>query len=151
MNEATLCVRDNGVLVIADQRHEPIGPVRQLTSATSVGSVAERTEAALKLSDSVGKLGRKRPDSSAPRLKPLQEARLKLQEVHTAENDPSVKAAFAMALSSIHRELHALIIPDPLARSAVVKYRESHPAANAAAEAIIIYPTNRTGAPGLTP
>ncbi len=125
--------------------------VRQLTSATNAGSLAERTEAALKLSDSVGKLGRKRPDSSAPRLKPLQEARLKLQEVYTAENDPMAKAAFAMALSSIHRELHALFVPDPLARSAVVKYRESHPAANAAAEAIIIYPTNRTGAPGLTP
>jgi hypothetical protein len=30
-------------------------------------------------------------------------------------------------------------------------YRAKNPAANAAAEAIVLYPTNRPGAPGLVP
>jgi hypothetical protein len=39
--------------------------------------------------------------------------------------------------------------PDELAPHIRQRYREKHPAANAAAEAIVIYPTDREGAPGL--
>jgi hypothetical protein len=64
--------------------------------------------------------------------------------VYRVETDPVAKTALAFALSCIHRELHALFKPDELARSATTKaYREKHPAANAAAEAIVIYPTDR--------
>ena len=128
-----------------------IDEVQRLLKSTTTGSPTDRSAAALRLAESVTKLGRRPPDAKAPRLKPLQEARIELQKAFDEETDSDPKAALAEALSAVHRELHALFKPDELARSATTrKYRESHPAANAAAEAIVIYPTNRPGAPGLT-
>ena len=139
----------------APQADDPVegtlAEVQQLAASVVSGTASQKSAAAGKLGAAVTKLGRRPPDAAAPRLKPLQEARLKLQEAYATEPDPAAKDAVAMALSSVHRELHALFKPDELARSATTrKYRESHPAANAAAEAIVIYPTDRPGAPGLT-
>ena len=93
------------------------------------------------LAAAVGALGRKTPDATAPRLKALQAARKRLDERDAA--DPAV----AFALAAVHRELHALFKPDELARARTVRlYRERHPAANAAAEAIVFYPTDPSGA-----
>jgi tetratricopeptide (TPR) repeat protein len=123
--------------------------LRELTSIAVAGSGSDRIAATVKLADVVSALGRKKPDSTAPRLKPFQEARTKLRAAYLAETGVEAKVALAFALSSIHRELHALIKPDELARARTTKeYRDANPAANAAAEAIIIYPTNRAGAPG---
>lgn len=67
-----------------------------------------------------------------------------LWDVFRNEADAKTKNAIAVALSAVHREIHTLIKPDELARSrATQTYREKNPAANAAAEAIIIYPTDR--------
>jgi hypothetical protein len=60
-----------------------------------------------------------------------------------------VQTALAAVLAALHRESHAMYKPDELAREVVQRYREKNPAANAAAEAIVIYPTDRAGAPGL--
>ena len=129
-----------------------IAEMQQLLKSTTAGSPENRAAAGVRLAECVTKLGRRPPDAKAPRLKPLQEARSELQKAFAAESDSDPKAAIAEALSTVHRELHALLKPDELARSATTrKYRESHPAANAAAEAIVIYPTNRPGAPGFTP
>ena len=129
-----------------------IAEMQELSKATMVGSPDEKASAALRLADSVTSLGRRPPDAKAPRLKPLQEARFALEKAFAEEKDSNPKAALAEALSAIHRELHGLFKPDELARSATTrKYRNSHPAANAAAEAIVIYPTNRPGAPGMKP
>jgi hypothetical protein len=65
------------------------------------------------------------------------------------EQDAGAQASLAAALAALHRESHAMYKPDELAREIVQRYRQKHPAANAAAEAIVIYPTNRPGAPGL--
>ena len=128
-----------------------IAEVQQLVKSTSTGSSTDKADAAARLAEAVTKLGRKAPEANAPRLKPLQEARHELQKSFVRESDPVAKAALALALSSVHRELHALFKPDELARSATTrKYRDAHPAANAAAEAIVIYPTDRYGAPGLS-
>jgi hypothetical protein len=53
-----------------------------------------------------------------------------------------VQTSLAAVLSELHRISHGMYKPDELARAATTrKYREKNPAANAAAEAIVIYPT----------
>jgi len=116
--------------------------VERLSVSATVGGAAERVTAAVALADAVAALGRKPPDARAPRLKPLQEARVRLQKSFAAEKDEPTRAALAIALSTLHRELHALFLPDELAQSLTAqKYRKAHPAAAAAANAIVIYPT----------
>ena len=117
--------------------------VAGLAVAVTAGSATDRAAVAVKLADAVTALGRKPPDAKLPRLKPLQAARERVQSAYTAETDPTAKAAQAIALASIHRELQALLKPDEHAKSAQLAYRSKHPAHNAAAEAIVIYPTNR--------
>ena len=100
--------------------------------------------ATVSLAESLAKLGVRPPDASAPRLNALQELRGMLTKKYAGETDVETKAATALALSAVHRELHGLFKPDELARSYATKvYRSNNPAANAAAEAIVIYPTNR--------
>ena len=127
---------------------DPVGgtaeEVAGLVAASATGSATERTAGAVKLADAVTALGRKPPNAKSPRLKPLQAARERVQTAYAAETDLTAKAAQAIALASIHRELQALLKPDELAKSATMQaYRSKHPAHNAAAEAIVIYPTNR--------
>ncbi len=60
------------------------------------------------------------------------------------ETDPGRIQAMENLLADAHRLAHKLYKPDDLARSfTTTKYRAKNPAANAAAEAIILYPTNR--------
>jgi tetratricopeptide (TPR) repeat protein len=120
------------------------------TAADAKRPPAERTAAAGRLTAAAAELGQRRPDPKAPRLPPLTEARTTLRAAFAAEADPAVRSALAAALAAVHRELHAIFKPDENARSrAAATYRAGHPAANAAAEAIVFYPTNRPGAPGL--
>jgi hypothetical protein len=50
-----------------------------------------------------------------------------------------------------HQRLHARYKPDDNAADRAVRLaREKYPAANHAAEAVVIYPLQRPGAPGLT-
>jgi tetratricopeptide (TPR) repeat protein len=124
--------------------------LRLLVTLTQTGDPVARAAAAGRLSECVSLIGRKPPDPTAPRLKLLSEAAADLARVYAAEPDAPTRAAVALALSAVHRELHALYKPDDLARAAATRtYRAGHPAANAAAEAIVIYPTSRPGAPGL--
>jgi tetratricopeptide (TPR) repeat protein len=133
----------------APDKQEPVAGTAQeiadLVAAIAAGSPG-RASTAVRLADAVTALGRNAPSSSSPRLKPFQAARKTLTDVYRTESDPDTKTALAFALSCLHRELHALFKPDELARSAATKaYRETHPAANAAAEAIVHYPTDRFG------
>jgi len=58
--------------------------------------------------------------------------------------DDSLKRQMEPLLADLHRLAHRLYKPDDLARSKTsTMYRARNPAANAAAEAIVIYPTNR--------
>jgi tetratricopeptide (TPR) repeat protein len=51
-----------------------------------------------------------------------------------------------------HKELHAKYKPDDNARDkAIAAARKKYPAANFAAESLVIYPLQRAGAPGLPP
>ena len=53
-----------------------------------------------------------------------------------------MQAALAQVLGHLHRELHALYKPDDHAKSRAIREASiKYPAANHAAQAIVIYPT----------
>ncbi|MCS7271746.1 MAG: hypothetical protein NZ703_11765, partial [Gemmataceae bacterium] len=82
------------------------------------------------------------PDPRAPRLPTLRQTIQQLRQAYHAEADPAVRQGLAAVLSELHRIAHGMYKPDELARAVTTrKYREKNPAANAAAEAIVIYPT----------
>lgn len=115
-----------------------------LESATLLANRREpadrRVLEAKRLSDGLIALGRQPPDPDAPRLPVLRELQTLLPTAFRAEDDPKVQTSIAAALGHLHRELHTLYKPDDSARArATSLYRAQHPAANAAAEAIVIY------------
>jgi hypothetical protein len=63
--------------------------------------------------------------------------------------DATLAEATARVLHVLHRELHQIYKPDDNARAVVATHRQQNPAANHAAQSIVIYPLNRPGAPGL--
>jgi tetratricopeptide (TPR) repeat protein len=110
----------------------------------------ERLAAAGRLMEDVAAFGRQPPDPKTPKLPPLRSLLHDLRAAYKIEPDPDVKAAVAGVLAEVHLALHAIYKPDELARSrTTAKHRAENPAANHKAEAIVIYPTNRPGAPGL--
>lgn len=86
------------------------------------------------------------PNPSTPRWSPLRRALKPLDEaleksLDTA-TDPRTRVALAGILTQGHRLAHTLLKPDDLARAkTTTAFRAKHAAANAAAEAIILYPT----------
>jgi hypothetical protein len=66
-----------------------------------------------------------------------------------AQGDSDLGKAVAGVLQVLHRELHLIYKLDDNAREAVAIHRQNNPAANHAAQSIVIYPLNRDGAPGL--
>jgi hypothetical protein len=117
------------------------------------GEPAEaRLSAAGELMAAVTAFGQIRPDPKAPRLPALRALLAQLRPAFHEEQDPVVQKALAASLASLHLVSHTIYTPDELARSRTTsQYRDRNPAANAAAEAIVLYPTNRPGAPGLAP
>jgi tetratricopeptide (TPR) repeat protein len=58
------------------------------------------------------------------------------------ESDSELKTAAAQVLGALYQQTHAIYKPDENATSRTIRlYREKHPAANHAAEAIVVYPT----------
>jgi hypothetical protein len=93
--------------------------------------------------------GRQPPRADRPKLPVVRQLLATLRPTFDGEPDGAVQNALARALGHLHREAHELYKPDELARADVSeRYRAKHPAANLAAEAIVIYPTARPGAPG---
>ncbi len=107
--------------------------------------VADRLTAAAGIVSGVRELIAKPLDPTHPRLPVLKEL---LGGIDTIPEDPDpvVRSAGCEALSVIHRAIHTLLRPDENARSrAVTTYRKSHPAANLAAESVVIYPLQAPG------
>jgi tetratricopeptide (TPR) repeat protein len=109
----------------------------------------QRASAAAELEAAVTVWCRAKPDPANPRLPTVRALINQLRPAYHEEKDAAVQTALAAVLAALHRESHAMYKPDELAREVVQRYREKNPAANAAAEAIVIYPTDRAGAPGL--
>jgi tetratricopeptide (TPR) repeat protein len=110
---------------------------------------AARLEAAARLAQAVSALGAEPVSASQPKRIRFETLLAPIEPFFHQEGDPDLKAATAHVLDKLHQEMHTIFKPDDLAQSrAVQAYREKHPAANHAAEAIVIYPLNRQGAPG---
>ena len=104
----------------------------------------DRVAAAGRLAEAVAEFGRQTPDPKAPKLPPIRGLLTDLRAAFGKEPDPDVKGMIAGALAQLHLVSHAIYKPDELARSrTTAEYRKKNPAANAAAEAIVIYPTDR--------
>jgi tetratricopeptide (TPR) repeat protein len=111
-----------------------------------------RLAAAGELIAAVTAFGQLAPDPKAPRLPALRSLLAQLRPAFHDEQDPAVRKALAGSLANLHLVSHTLYTPDELARARTTAlYRAKNAAANAAAEAIVMYPTNRPGAPGLAP
>jgi tetratricopeptide (TPR) repeat protein len=137
----------------------PAGPVtaeRLKELGDRLAKKGESAEARLatagQLAAAVAAYGHLRPDPQRPRLPSLRALIVQLRPAFHEETDPGVRRAVAAVLSRLHLVSHTLYTPDELARArATAIYRGRNAAANAAAEAIVLYPTNRPGAPGLAP
>jgi hypothetical protein len=86
------------------------------------------------------------PNPSTPRWSPLRRALKPLDDAMEKAldggADPRTRVALAGILAQGHRLAHTLLKPDDLARAkTTTAFRAKHAAANAAAEAIILYPT----------
>jgi tetratricopeptide (TPR) repeat protein len=134
----------------------PAGPVsmdrlKELAdAATNKGaSAGDRVRAAADLAAAVTAVGKLPPDPANPRLPTIRALLAKLPPAYHDEPDPMVQTALAPALANLHLLSHAIYKEDDLAPAVRQMHRDKHPAANAAAEAIVMYPTNRPGAPGL--
>jgi tetratricopeptide (TPR) repeat protein len=102
----------------------------------------ERIQAAWRLSQAIKAVGERPVDPATPKVPALAPLVSLCTKVFLEDGDPQVRTAAAFVLGHLHRELHGIYKPDENARNSTVqKYRQSHPAANAAAEAIVIYPT----------
>jgi tetratricopeptide (TPR) repeat protein len=109
----------------------------------------QRLEAAQRLVEAAAALGREPADARMPKRMRFEALVADLRPYFAQESDPELKLAAARVLDELHRNLHAIFKPDDIAQSmAVREYRGAHPAADHAADAVVIYPLNRKGAPG---
>jgi tetratricopeptide (TPR) repeat protein len=72
------------------------------------------------------------------------------ERVFQQAGDPELECGCAHLLGLLYRAAHALYTPDNHAQNETVRlYSEKHEAAAKAAKAVVIYPLQRSGAPGL--
>ncbi len=93
---------------------------------------------------------RREPFQGKPDL--LQELLYKVKPLYERRkaHDDEATRALAWLLATIHQELHGLYLPDPEARNrAIAIHRAKNPAADHAAEGVVIYSLHRENAPGL--
>jgi tetratricopeptide (TPR) repeat protein len=100
----------------------------------------QRLQAAAWLAAAVAELGKAPLDPRSPKRGRIDLLLAEVRPYFGREADPDLRAAAARVLEVLHREMHAILKPDDIAQSDTVqKYRRSHPAADRAAEAIVIY------------
>ncbi|MGL4420284.1 MAG: hypothetical protein ACRCZF_06450, partial [Gemmataceae bacterium] len=103
----------------------------------------DRQASAAALTTALVELNQRAPDPHMPKLPALRQVFARVPNWHTKEADHATKAALAGVLAQAHLAMHTIVKPDELARSrATALYRGKNPAANAAAEAIVFYPTD---------
>ncbi|VTS01685.1 tetratricopeptide repeat protein [Tuwongella immobilis] len=95
-----------------------------------------------RLVERVTQFGRLPNQADRPRLPVLGKLILAANGRFQTATTPTTRAALAHLLATLHRETHAIYRPDEHARArTTAAYRLKNPAANHAAEAIVIYPT----------
>lgn len=111
--------------------------------------LASRLTAADRLAASLAKLAEEPETPNEPKRFRFEKLIRDLSPVFLQTDDKDFSAAVANALAQAHRVAHSVFKVDENATGrATSKYREVHPAANHAAEAVVIYPTDRPARPG---
>jgi tetratricopeptide (TPR) repeat protein len=101
-----------------------------------------RRSAAGQLIPLLASLREQTPQPNKPQLPVFKSLIAQVQKGYDAETDPGTQAVLALVLGRLHGEVHLIYKPDDHARARATRlYREAHPAANHAAEAIVLYPT----------
>jgi tetratricopeptide (TPR) repeat protein len=109
------------------------------------GVKEERKQAAWQLSQAVKAVGERPVNPQTPKIAAIAPLMPLCTKVYREDPDPEMQTVAAYVLGHLHHELHLIYKPDDNAQNSTVqKYREKHPAANAAAAAIVIYPTEPT-------
>jgi tetratricopeptide (TPR) repeat protein len=109
-----------------------------------------RKQAGIRFAQGVVVFGRKAPDPKEPKLLFLQKMIELCSSAYRQEPDAEVSAVLALGLGQLHFQGHAIVKSDDNAADRAVElYRRDHPAAAKASQPIVIYPLNRTSAPGL--
>src|SRR5262249_20844292 len=102
---------------------------------------ADRKQAAWQLSQAIQAAGARPVNPQTPKVAAIAALMPICTKVYREDTDPEMQTVAAFVLGHLHRELHLIYKPDDQARNSTVqKYRATHPAANAASEAIVIYP-----------
>jgi hypothetical protein len=109
-----------------------------------VNSARERRlQAAENLCQAIVAFGRLPTQADKPKLSTLLALIGHCRPVFDTQ-DAGLQAAAAKVLGTLYRQTHAIYKPDDNAADRAVRiYREKHPAAAAASQAIVIYPTDR--------
>jgi tetratricopeptide (TPR) repeat protein len=108
-----------------------------------------RLDAAGQVSRGILKLGEQPPKPGVPRPAITKALLETCEPVFQRETDARLKSAAAQVLANVHQVAHGLYKPDEgAANTAVNKYRGNHPAAAAASQAVVVYPTDRLNPQG---
>lgn len=115
-----------------------------------------RLQAATQLYHGIEQFSGQPADPNHPKLKVWQELVIACRPVYSLSDDSleeaepsedSLRRAAAALLGVLYRRIHELLKPDEIARDRTVRlYRQQHPAADHAAEAIVIYDLHRPAA-----
>jgi tetratricopeptide (TPR) repeat protein len=109
----------------------------------------ERRTVAIRLARAITALGAEPVSATQPKRPRFELLRARIEPFFQRETDVELKQAAAFVLDRLHLQLFRIFKPDELAKNAAIqKYRAAHPAADHAAEAIVIYSLHRAGAPG---
>jgi tetratricopeptide (TPR) repeat protein len=109
-----------------------------------------RLRAAVELGQALREFGKRPTQPNEPKLPVLQELGSACRALFREGDDADYRAAAAHVLGHVHREEHAIYIPDTNAKDRTVAlHRKAFPAAAHASQTLVIYPTRREGAPGL--
>jgi tetratricopeptide (TPR) repeat protein len=102
----------------------------------------ERLRAAEMLCQAIVQFGRLPTKPDKPKLPTLLALIRRCRPIYDRK-DNGLQAAAAKVLGTLYRQTHAIYKPDDNAADRAVRiYREKHPAAAAASQAIVIYPTD---------
>lgn len=105
---------------------------------------AARMDAAVRLLSALQSFGSQPSSAASPKLPHLLALARQCRTIYAAERDGPVRAAAAGLLGQLHRQMHGIYKPDDNAKDRAVRiYREKHPAAAAASQAVVLYPTDR--------
>jgi tetratricopeptide (TPR) repeat protein len=103
-----------------------------------------RLRLAAELCIAITNYGQQPATAQEPKLPTFQALIERCRPIYTEGTDTGLQTAAAHVLGHLYRQTHAIFRPDENAKDRTIgMYREKHPAAAAASQAIVIYPTDK--------